>query len=156
MLQQSQNISFMSVFFMLFMIRTYLTAKCSQSLSMLRSVMLKSIKLLQVLWSLWSLWSFDWMFRAWDTSGGKVANSNSHCSAVSTVWGGANVSGIGAALWCFKGIQLREPFKWFLFNCSAEASFNGIERHTFGTLGNYYQCSYFCFSRRKDQGRLYQ
>ena len=44
--QQNQNISFMSVFCMLYMIRTYSTAKCIQLLSILRSIMLRSINLL--------------------------------------------------------------------------------------------------------------
>ena len=69
------------------MIRSSLTVKCSQSLSMLRSMMLRSIKLLG---SLWCLWSFNCMFRAdraWGTYGGQVANSNPHCSAISSFEG---------------------------------------------------------------------
>ena len=29
--------------------------------------------------------------------------------------------------WCFRELQPRESFKWYLFNCSAAASFNGVE-----------------------------
>ena len=47
------------------------------------------------------------MFRAQGTYQRQVAN----CSAASSVSGGAIICGIGAALWCFKELQLRESCK---------------------------------------------
>ena len=101
---------FMSVFGMLFMIRTRQQTAVNHWECPEKSCLDQS----NYLWRFWSLWSFNCMFRAWGTYGGQSAHSTLHCSAVSSVWGGAMVSGIGAALWCFKEYSFESLFKWFL------------------------------------------
>ena len=55
-----------------------------------------------------------------------------------------------------KDYSSKETFKWYLFNCSAGTSFNGIERHAFSVHCSNQQHSYLSFSQRKDEGKQYE